>query len=74
MEINNCRKTFPNFYIRVMAFNSDAQVESPSMSFIVNRPVSEPGFRLRREERDGRSMGYTIESYASDRPEGERYM
>lgn len=73
MEINSCRKTFPNHYIRVMAFNSSAQVESPSMSFIVNRPENEPGFRLTRQERDGRSMGYTIQSYASDKPEGERY-
>ena len=73
MEINSCRKTFPNHYIRVMAFNSSPQVESPSMSFIVNRPEKEPGYRLTRQERDGRSMGYTIQSYASDKPEGERY-
>jgi ribulose-bisphosphate carboxylase small chain len=72
MEINNCRKTFPNYYIRVMAFNSSAQVESPSMSYLVNRPSEEPGYRLIRQERDGRSMGYTIESYAADKPEGER--
>lgn len=74
MEVKNCRKTFPKFYIRVTAFNSSPQIESPSMSFIVNRPVDEPGFRLRRQERDGRSIGYTIESYASDKPEGERYL
>jgi len=74
MEVNSCRKSFPNFYIRIIAFNSSPQIESPSMSFIVNRPVAEPGFRLRRQERDGRSMGYTIESYSADRPEGERYM
>ncbi len=29
MEINNCRKTFPNHYIRVTAFNSSRGVESP---------------------------------------------
>ena len=73
MEINNCRKTFPNHYIRVTAFDSSRGVESPAMSYIVNRPKQEPGFRLKREERDGRSMGYTIESYAVDKPEGERY-
>jgi len=73
MEINNCRKTFPNHYIRVMAFNSTRGAESPAMSFIVNRPKNEPGFRLVRQEREGRSMGYSIESYATDRPEGERY-
>jgi len=73
MEINNCRKTFPNHYIRVTAFNSERGVESPAMSYLVNRPKNEPGFRLKRQERDGRSMGYTIESYSADKPEGERY-
>ena len=28
MEINNCRKTFPNHYIRVTAFSADARSES----------------------------------------------
>jgi len=73
LEVNNCRKTFPNHYIRVMAFDSTRGVESPAMSYLVNRPKVEPGFRLKREERDGRSVGYTIESYAVDKPEGERY-
>jgi len=73
MEINECRKTFPNYYIRVTAFDSTRGWETPRMSYIVNRPKEEPGFRLIREERDGRSMGYTIVSYASDKPEGERY-
>jgi ribulose-bisphosphate carboxylase small chain len=73
MEINNCRKTFPNHYIRVMAFSSVRGVESPTMSYIVNRPKSEPGFGLVRQETDGRNMRYTIHSYATDKPEGERY-
>ena len=73
MEINNCRKTFPNHYIRVTAFNSARGVESPTMSFIVNRPKNEPGFGLSRQEVDGRSIRYTVHSYATDRPEGERY-
>lgn len=72
-EINRCRRTFPDQYIRVMAFNSTRGVESPAMSFIVNRPKHEPGFRLDRQETDGRSVRYTIHSYAVDRPEGERY-
>ena len=74
MEINNCRKTFPNHYIRVTAFNSERGVESPAMSYLVNRPKNEPGFRLKRQERDGRSMAYTIEPYSVDKPEGERYV
>ena len=73
MEINNCRKTFPNRYIRVIAFSAVRGVESVTMSYIVNRPKKEPGFGLVRQETDGRSMRYTIHSYATDKPEGERY-
>ncbi len=73
MEINNCRKTHPNHYIRVTAFSAMRGVESVTMSYIVNRPKNEPGFRLERHETDGRTMRYTIHSYATDKPEGERY-
>jgi ribulose-bisphosphate carboxylase small chain len=73
MEINNCRKTFPSHYIRVMAFDSTRGVESPRMSYIINRPKNEPGFALMRQEVDGRSIRYTIHSYAADKPEGKRY-
>jgi ribulose-bisphosphate carboxylase small chain len=44
------------------------------MSYIVNRPENEPGFTLLRQERNGRAMGYTIRPYATDKPEGERYV
>jgi ribulose-bisphosphate carboxylase small chain len=73
MEVNSCRKTFPNHYIRVMAFSSVRGVESPTMSYIVNRPKNEPGFGLVRQETEGRNIRYTIHSYATDKPEGERY-
>jgi ribulose-bisphosphate carboxylase small chain len=73
MEMNNCRKAFPNHYIRLMAFDSTRGVESIAMSFIVNRPAREPGFMLERQEVDGRSIRYTVRGYAADRPEGERY-
>ena len=73
IEINECRKTFPNHYVRVMAFNSVRGVESPAMSFIVNRPEVEPGFGLTRQEVPGRQIHYTVTSYAAAKPEGERY-
>jgi ribulose-bisphosphate carboxylase small chain len=73
-EINSCRATFPSNYIRVTAFDSTHQVESVVMSFIVNRPKDEPGFRLVRTEAEGRTVRYSIESYAVQaRPEGARY-
>lgn len=73
LEVNNCRKTFPNHYIRLTAFSAERGVESVCMSFIVNRPKKEPGFGLVRQETDGRTMRYTIHSYATDKAEGERY-
>ena len=73
MEINNCRKTFPSHYVRVNAFDSTRGWETPRMSFIVNRPAKEPGFGLAREEGAGRSIRYRISSYATDKPENERY-
>ena len=71
-EINACRKTFPNLYVRVTAFDSTQGVESVRMSYIVNRPESEPGFGLVRQEIGGRQVQYTVHSYATDKPEGER--
>ena len=73
MEINNCRKTFPNQYVRVNAFDSTRGWETPRMSFIVNRPAREPGFGLARQEAEGRNIRYRISSYATDKPENERY-
>jgi ribulose-bisphosphate carboxylase small chain len=72
MELQNCRKTFPQHYIRLMAFDNTRGVESIVMSFIVNRPKNEPGFGLVRQEAEGRTIRYTVHSYATDRPEGER--
>jgi ribulose-bisphosphate carboxylase small chain len=43
------------------------------MSFIVNRPAHEPGFRLDRQEMNGRSIRYTTTGYALDKPENHRY-
>jgi ribulose-bisphosphate carboxylase small chain len=74
LEVNSCRATFPNHYIRVTAFDSTHGTESVVLSFIVNRPAVEPGFRLIRTEAAGRTVRYSIESYAVQaRPEGARY-
>ena len=72
-EVNACRKAFPNHYIRVTAFDATQGVESVQMSYIVNRPKNEPGFGLTRQEIGGRQIQYTVHSYATDKPEGERY-
>jgi ribulose-bisphosphate carboxylase small chain len=72
LELQNCRKTFPQHYIRLVAFDSTRGVESIVMSFIVNRPAHEPGFALQRAQGQGRTQRYTVHGYVNDRPEGER--
>jgi len=61
-EIQECRRTFPDRYVRVTAFDSAPGWETPRMCFLVQRPKDEPGFRLARQEADGRSIRYTVES------------
>jgi ribulose-bisphosphate carboxylase small chain len=72
-EITACRKAFPQYYIRVNAFDATRGWESQRLSFIVNRPSVEPGFNLKRTETAGRQIQYTTESYATNAPEGQRY-
>ena len=73
-EVNACRKAKPNSYVKMNAFDNSRSVESCSLSFIVQRPTSnEPGFTLARTEGKSRLITYTIQSYATSKPEGERY-
>jgi ribulose-bisphosphate carboxylase small chain len=72
-EVDACRRTFPNHYVKVNAFDATRGWESLRLSFIVNRPSREPGFALVREEATGRNVRYTTRAYAAERPEGERY-
>ena len=73
MEVKACRKAFPSHYVKVNAFDNTQGWESTRLSFLVQRPANEPGFRVVRQEGEGRLVRYTVESYAVDRPEGSRY-
>ena len=48
-ELKACRRAFAGLYIRLVAFDSTRGIESIAMSFIVDRPKDEPGFRLVRQ-------------------------
>jgi ribulose-bisphosphate carboxylase small chain len=61
-EIDACRKSFPERYVRVNAFDSTRGWETVRLSFIVNRPAEEARFRLRRIEAEGRVQRYCIEA------------
>ena len=63
----------PRIILRVNALDSSHGFETTRLSFIVNRPGTEPGFRLVRQEVGGRQIQYSIESYAAQAPEGQRY-
>lgn len=73
MELNACRKLYGDRYIRVVAFDASHGWESVKLSFIVNRPADEPGYRLERQEAAGRMIRYTKRPYAADKPAGARY-
>jgi ribulose-bisphosphate carboxylase small chain len=72
-ELNRCREAFPDQYVRLSAYDASLGRQTTALSFIVNRPLEEPGFRLMRQEGPGRTLGYTVHSYATDRPQGRRY-
>lgn len=73
-ELRACRQANPETYIRINAFDSSPGWETVRMSFLVQRPTAEPGFRLVRQETRGRSLRYTMEGYAVGKsPEGARY-
>ena len=72
-EINECRKAYPHHYIRVGAYDRRKGRQTIALSFIVNRPPTDPGFSLSRQEAHDRVMRYTLHSYATDKPKGERF-
>jgi ribulose-bisphosphate carboxylase small chain len=73
-EINMAKKAKPGYYVKVAAFDNARGTESCVLAFIVQRPAYEPGFKLVRQEAEGRRICYTLTSYSVDaKPEGERY-
>lgn len=74
MALSECRKVYGGtHYIRLTAFDSSHGTESVKLSFIAARPAHEPGYALARQEGPGRTIAYTTRTYASDKPEGDRY-
>lgn len=73
LEVTACRKAFPNRYIKVNGYDRRYGRQTVGLSFLVNRPATEPGFRLDRQESADRQVRYTLHSYATEKPAGERY-
>jgi ribulose-bisphosphate carboxylase small chain len=73
-EVRACREACPNHYIKVIAYDASYGRHTAALSFIVNRPAYEPGFRLDRTDAHDRVMRYQLHPYAADRPVGSRYL
>ena len=73
LEVRRCREAYPSRYIRVNAYDRTLGRQTTALSFIVQRPKNEKGFRLERQEGADRQVRYTLHAYATDRAPGERY-
>jgi ribulose-bisphosphate carboxylase small chain len=72
-DVRSCREAYPNHYVKLVCYDSSLGRQSSRLSFIVNRPAQEPGFRLERQDKSDRQMRYSIHSYATEQPTGRRY-
>jgi ribulose-bisphosphate carboxylase small chain len=72
-EVSECRRAYPGRYIRLNAYDARHGRQTTALSFIVQRPAGEPGFRLDRQEGPGRQVRCTTHPYVLDRPAGDRY-
>jgi ribulose-bisphosphate carboxylase small chain len=59
MELAECRKAWPDHYIRINAFDSTRGWETVRLSFIVNRPGNEPTIHMTRTDIRSRSQAYS---------------
>lgn len=72
-EVRACRGEFPSHYVKVVCYDRSLGRQTTALSFIVNRPTDEPGFRVERQEKADRQVRYTIHPYAQEDPPGRRY-
>ncbi len=63
-DVAACREAYPNHYVKVVAYDSSLGRQTSALSFMVNRPAEEPGFRLERQDKADRQMRYTVVPYA----------
>ncbi len=73
VQVRECRRTFPEHYVRVLAYDASLGRQTTAMQFLVQRPSEEPGFLLSRTEGSNRPQRYAVQSYATRRPVGTRY-
>ena len=72
-DVRAAREALPNGYVKVVCYDRSLGRQTSKLSLIVSRPPYEPGFRLERQEGPDRRQRYTLHSYATEQPPGERY-
>ena len=73
-DVRACREAHPHHYIKLIAYDASYGRQTTALSFIVNRPAREPGFRLDRTDAHDRVQRYRLHPYAADKPVGARYL
>jgi len=61
-----CRAAEPEQYIKLNAYDARLGRQTTALSFLVQRPSVEPGFRLDRQEGGDRQIHYTLHAYSMD--------
>ena len=59
-EVRACREAYPDNYIKLIAYDARRGRQTTALSFIVNRPRVEPGFRLERSDTHDRVVRYRV--------------
>lgn len=59
-EVQACRAAHPERYVKVNAFDPRPGWETVRLSFIVQRPAREAGYRLVRVDGPGRTVTYSL--------------
>ena len=59
-EVRACREAYPDNYIKLIAYDSRRGRQTTALSFIVNRPAVESGFRVERSDTHDRVVRYRV--------------
>ncbi len=72
-ELLRAREEHAGEYVRLSAYDARYGRQTTALSFIVQRPLVEPGFRLERQSAPGRTERFTLRSRAADRAGGAHH-
>jgi ribulose bisphosphate carboxylase small subunit len=59
-EVRAAREAFPEAYIKVIAYDATRGRQTSALSFIVNRPTVEHGFKIERTDDRDRVQRYQL--------------